>query len=91
MQALVLLYSPDTSISLGVFITIVGAVVLLAGLVPTLHDVKWVNGLGNLLVFMFCTITGALCITAGNSSEGEKLELGCIMDERYSLQALFLL
>ena len=51
-QALVLLYAPDTTVTLSEFIIMVGAAVLILSLIPTLHDVRWLNAFGTLLVFV---------------------------------------
>ena len=40
MQTLVLLYLPDTSVTLAGFILIVGGAVLLMSLIPTLHHLR---------------------------------------------------
>jgi hypothetical protein len=72
LKALVLLYAPDTSLTLSEFIIMVGAAVLLLSLIPTLHDVRWLNAFGTLLVFVYCVITGALCIDAGRKNQGSK-------------------
>ena len=40
MQTLVLLYLPDTSVTLAEFILVVGGAVLLMSLIPTLHHLR---------------------------------------------------
>ena len=45
----------------------VGAVELLLAMIPTFHELRFANGLATAMVLVYCVITGALCITAGDS------------------------